>query len=209
MPWRPENHESLALYVLEGNRPDVARVEGVSSVVAHHEDLTLGYRHRTKGASVWGLLVNVGLLLRLAIHQEHPVLNQDFVSWQSYNPLYQILLTCLGATLAALEDYDVVALGLVEAVDELVDEDPISYFKGRDHALRRDPESLQDERAYEAEDQSEGDEEHDQELDPALGLLGDGLSFGIVRHRTSNLSAAWLAHTHFYTTAQRCPRSFR
>ena len=205
VPWGPENYESLPLYVLEGNRPDEARVEGISSVVAHHKDLTFGYRHRTEGASVRGALVNVGFLLALAVHEEHAVLDRDFVSWQSYNPLYQILLATLGATLDALKDYDVVVLGLVEAVDELIDEDPVSYLKGRYHALRRDPESLYDERAYETEDQSEGDQEYNQELDQALGLWGHGLSFGILRQRASNLSAAWLVHTHFYTTAQRYP----
>jgi len=192
--WGPENYESLALYILEGNRPDEARVEGVSPIVAHHKDLTFGYHHRTKGASIWGLLVNVGLLLTFAVHEEHAVLNLDFVSWQSYNPLYQILLVTLGATLDALEHYDVVPLGLVEVVDESIDEEPIFYFKGRYHALRRDPESLYEERAYETEDQSEGGEEYDPELDQALeqalGLWGYGLSFGIVRHRASNLSAA-------------------
>src|SRR4051794_7544056 len=164
IPWGPEDHERLTLYVLQGNRPNVARVAGVGPVVTHHEDLALGHHRRPEGTRIWELFVNVGLLLAFAVDQERPVLNRDFVSWQPYDALYQILLAALGATLVALKNYDVVPLGRVEAIDELVDEDSISYLKGRDHALRRDPEGLQDERTYEAEDQGEGDDEEDQEL---------------------------------------------
>jgi hypothetical protein len=126
-----------------------------------------------------------------------PVLNRDFISWEPYDALYQVLLAALGATLHALEDYDIVPLGRVEAMDKLVDEDSISYLKGRDHALGRDPEGLQDERAYEAEDQGEGNEEYDQELHQSLGILGRVLFlFGIlIRQCGSNLRPAWLAYT--------------
>jgi len=153
VPWWPEDHERLTLYVLQGNRPDEARVARVGPVVTHHEDLALGHHRRAEGTRIRGSFVNVGLLLALAVDKECPVLNRDFVSWQPYNALYQILLATLGATLDALEDYDVVPLGRVKAVDEFVDENSISYLKGRDHALRRDPEGLQDERAYEAENE--------------------------------------------------------
>jgi hypothetical protein len=208
VPWWPEDHERLTLYVLQGNRSDVARVAGVGPVVAHHEDLALWHHRRPEGTRIGGLFVNVGLLLAFAVDEERPVLHRDFVSWKPYDALYQILLAPLGATLEALEDYDVVPLGRVEAVDELVDENSISYLKGRDHALRRDPEGLQDERAYEAEDQGEGDEQDDQELDqPVLGLWGRMLSLSVIpRRRDSTPSPAWLAHTPSYTTAQKYPR---
>src|SRR5918993_249163 len=198
LPWWPKDHERLTLYVLQGNRPDVARVAGVGPVITHHEHLVLGHHRRPEGTRIRGSFVNVGLLLAFAVDEERPVLNRDFVSWQPYDALYQILLAALGGTLHALEDYDVVPLGRVEAIDELVDEDSISYLKGRDHALRRDPEGLQDERAYEAEDQGEGDEEDDQELDQTvLGLWGRMLLslLVILTGRDSTPSPAWLAYT--------------
>ena len=137
-------------------------------------------------------MINVGLLLTLAIHKEDPVSNRNFVSWQPYNALYQILLATLGATLNALEDYDVVALGLIEAVDELADEKALANLKGWDHALRRDVEGLDDERAYEAKDQREGDEEYNQELQQQPPARSEeALSLGIAsRRRACNLSPA-------------------
>ena len=120
MPRWPEDYESFALDVFQRHRPEKARVKGVSSIVAHHKHLVLGDCRWIRGASVGEAWVEVGLLLTLAIHKEHPILNQDFVSWQPYNALYQVLLATLGATLKALEDYEVVPLGLMEAVDELV-----------------------------------------------------------------------------------------
>ena len=200
MPWWPEDYESLALDVFERHRPKKARVAGVSSIVAHQEHFALGHRHWSKGAGVGQAWVNVGLLLTLTIHKEHPVLNRDFVSWQPYNTLYQILLATLGAIPNALEDYDVVPLGFMEAVDELIDENPVAYLKRWDHALRRDVESLDDERAYEAEDESEGDEEYNQKLPEAPALSWQVPSLGILRHGASNLSSAWVAHTHSYST---------
>src|SRR5215213_3427405 len=88
----------------------------------------------------------------------------------------------------------------MEAVDELVDENPVAYLKRWDHALRWDVESLDDERAYEAEDESEGDEEYNQKLPEAPALSWQVPSLGILRHGASNLSSAWVAHTHSYTT---------
>jgi hypothetical protein len=204
VPWWPEDHERLTLYVLQGNRPDIARVAGVGPVVTHHEDLALWHHRPPEGTRIRGLFVNVGLFLAFAVDEERPILNRDFISGQPYDALYQILLAPLGATLFALEDYDVVPLGRVEAIDELVDEDSISYLKGGDHALRRDPEGLQDERAYEAEDQGEGDEEDDQELDqPVLGLWGRMMSLLVILGRyDSTPSPDWLAYTPSYTTAQ-------
>src|SRR5215218_765550 len=99
-----------------------------------------------------------------------------------------------------LLNYDVVPLGFMEAVDELVDENPVAYLKRWDHALRRDVESLDDERAYEAEDESEGDEEYNQKLHQAPALSWHVPSLGILRHGASNLSSAWVAHTHSYST---------
>src|ERR687890_690369 len=200
MPWWPEDYESLALDVFERHRPEKARVAGFSSIVAHHEHFALGHRHWSKGAGVGQAWVEVRLLLTLAIHKEHPVLNRNFVSWQTYNALYQILLATLGAIPNALEDYDVVPLGFMEAVDELVDKNPVAYLKRWDHALRRDVESLDDERAYEAEDESEGDEEYNQKLHQAPALSWQVPYLGILRHGASNLSSAWVAHTHSYTT---------
>ena len=160
VPRWPEDKEGFALDILKGNRPEKAGIEGVSSVVPHHEEFTLGDRYWPEGASVWGLVINIWLLFSFPVHEEHTVLNRDFVSWQPYNALYQILLATLGATLNALEDHDVVPLGLVEAVDELIDEQAVTYLKGRYHALRGDVEGLDDEWAYEAEDEHKGDDEN-------------------------------------------------
>src|ERR671920_61799 len=198
MHWRPEDYESLALDVFERHRPEKARVTRVSSIVAHQEHFALGHRQWSKGAGVGQAWVNVGLLLTLTIHKKHPVLNRDFVSWQPYNTLYQILLATLGAIPNTLEDYDVVPLGFMEAVDELVDKNPVAYLKRWDHALRRDVESFDDERAYEAEDQSEGDEEYNQKLHQASALSWRVPSLGILRHGASNLSSAWVAYTLVY-----------
>src|SRR5215212_8726951 len=87
--------------------------------------------------------------------------------------LDQVLFRREAASLDALEDDDVPALGFREAVDELVDEHPVPDPERGDHALRGDVEGLHDERPDEAEDQRERDDQYDQELqDAAVSLLG-------------------------------------
>src|SRR5215216_1772036 len=65
---RPEDHERLALDVLEGHRPEKARVAGVGPVVAHREDVARGYRGGAVEAVVRESGVDVGLFLALAVH---------------------------------------------------------------------------------------------------------------------------------------------
>src|SRR3990170_8232278 len=158
--WRPEGRERFALYVLDGNRPEDTRVGRVRPVVPHHEDLPLGQPRRAKEAVVRDPVVEVGFILRLLVHAQHATTNRDAVPRYGHDALYQVLLP----TVHALEDHHVAPLGLGEAVDELVHEDPVSHQQCRHHALRGDIESFEDEGAHEAEDQGEGNYQYDQEL---------------------------------------------
>src|SRR5215217_2156016 len=175
---RPEDRERLALDALDGRRSEKARVAGVGPVVAQNNDHAFRHSHRVEGAA--GDLVldvgppDVGLLQTLEVHIYVAVVESDMVPRQPYHALYQVLLAVLGA----LEDDDVAPLGLGEAVDELVDEYPVSDLERRDHALRRDVESLEDVRAHEAEDQGEGDDEYDQELHEAPAFFGRAALLG-------------------------------
>src|SRR5215217_9695409 len=118
--------------------------------------MVLGHRGLGVEAPVGKLLVRVRLLLRLTVHEELATPDGDLVSRQSDDPLYQVLV----GVIDALEDYDVSAPGLREAVDELVHKHPVADLERRDHAARGNPEGIHEERPDETEDQSEGDEQY-------------------------------------------------
>ena len=71
----------------------------------------------------------------------------------------------------ALEDHHVAPLGIGEAVDELVRQDPVSHQQCRHHALRGDAKRFEDEGAHDAEDQHEGDQDGEAELGEARPSL--------------------------------------
>src|SRR4028118_1441892 len=172
---RPEAQEGPALHVPFGERLEDAGVRRVGPVVAHNEDVVLRDGGRGEEALVRELLVRVGLLLGLPVHDEAPRADRYSVAGEADDALYEVRVRVVDA----LEDDDVAALGLGEAVDELVHEDPAVDLERRDHAPRGDPERLDHERPDEAEDEREGDDEDDEVLDdaPALLLAGRAVLF--------------------------------
>src|ERR671911_74259 len=102
------------------------------------------------------------------VHEELATLDGDLVSRQSDDPLYKVLV----GVIDTLEDYDVSAPGVCEAVDELVHEYPVADLERRDHAARGNPEGLHDEWPDEAEDQRERYKQYDQVLERPSTLLG-------------------------------------
>src|SRR5918912_2312314 len=144
---RPEAQEGFAFYVLLGEWSEHPRVCGVSAIVAHHEDVVLRDGRLCEGACVGELVVGVWLLLALSIDVERAVPFGDLIFGQGDDALYEVLV----GVVYAPEDYYVAALGLREAVDELVDQHPVADLEGWDHAAGRDPERLHDERPDEAE----------------------------------------------------------
>src|SRR5918997_4318198 len=190
---RPEAQEGFAFYVSLRDGAEEARVAGVRAIIPHHEDVALRDGRRGGGAAVGELLVHVGFPLGLPVYQQPAAPDRDLVPRHAHHALYEVLSRRLFgpivaeeagdaldrvllrrelASLDALEDDDVPALGLREAVDELVDEHPVANPQGRDHALRGDEEGLDDERPDEAEDQRERDEQDDEELDDAPAFFG-------------------------------------
>src|SRR5918994_6705125 len=165
----PEDHERLALDVLYGHGAEEARVARVGPVVPHHENLPFRYPRRAVRSAVQGPTVSdVGLLLWLAVHVQHAVDDRHPISRRADDAFDQVFPIALHA----LKDDDVATLGLPEAVDELVDEDPVADLQRRYHALRRYVERFENERPDEAEDQGEGDHEYDQELEKSPTLFG-------------------------------------
>src|SRR5918998_2257984 len=165
---RPEERERLTLYVLDGHRPEDARVGRIRPVVPHYEDLPLRQPHRAKEAVVRNPAVEVGFILRLFVYAQHAPTHLDLVPRPPHYALYQILFPAVHA----LEDHHVSLFGLREAVDELVHEDPVAHLQGGHHALRGDAKRLEDKGAHEAKNQHEGDCKYDQKLHEAPGLLG-------------------------------------
>jgi hypothetical protein len=164
--------ERLALDVLDRHRAEEARVARVGAVVPHREDTSLRDHRRAEEARVGELLVHVGLVLDLAVDGELTVADGYLVALDGYYPLDQVVPAAIFVGLDALEDDHVSALGVLEAVDEFVDEHPVADFERRDHAPRRDVKRLDDERPDEPEDEREGDEQDEEELqEPAPTLL--------------------------------------
>src|SRR5918997_2406248 len=164
---RPEAQEGLALYVLLGQGAEDAGVRRVGPVVAHHEDVVLRDRGRGEKGPVGELLVRVGLLLGLPVHDEAPGADRYPVAGEADDALYEVRILVV----YALEDNDVPALGLGEAVDKLVHEDAVVYLERRDHAAGGDPERLHHEGPDKAEDEGEGDDEYDEVLEDAPALF--------------------------------------
>src|SRR5918997_2405204 len=115
---RPEERERLTLYVLDGHRPEDARVGRVRPVVPHYEDLPLRQPHRAKEAVVRNPAVEVGFILRLFVYTQHAPTNRDAVPRHPHHALYQVLLP----PVHALENHPLSPFRLGEAVDELVHE---------------------------------------------------------------------------------------
>src|SRR5829696_5811521 len=159
----PEAYERLALYVLDGQRPKHPGVRRVRPVVPHYEDLPLRQPRRAKEAVVRDLAVEVGFILRLFVYAQHAPTNHDLVPRYPHYALYQVLFPAVHA----LEDHHVSSLGLGEAVDELVHEDPVAHLQGGHHALRGDAKRLEYKRAHEAKNQHEGDQDGKAELGKA------------------------------------------
>src|SRR4028119_979816 len=86
---RPEAQEGLALYVLLRKRAEDAGVRRVGPVVAHHEDVVLRDRGRGEEAPVGELLVRVGLLLGLPVHDEAPRADRDPVAGEADDAAYE------------------------------------------------------------------------------------------------------------------------
>src|SRR5215210_3528910 len=95
---RPEAHERLTLDVLVGNRSEEARVAGVGPVVPHREDTTLRHPCWAKEAAVVREpLVDIGIILHLAVHTQHAVLDRDFVPRHGHDAFDQVFLPTLYA----------------------------------------------------------------------------------------------------------------
>src|SRR5918998_2401404 len=88
---RPEERERLALYVLDGDRPEDARVGRVGPVVPHYEDLPLRQPRRAKEAVVRNPAVEVGFILRLFVYAQDAPTHLDLVPRHPHYALYQIL----------------------------------------------------------------------------------------------------------------------
>ena len=82
------------------------------------------------------------------------------------------------------KDHDVSPLGRLKALDELVDQHPVTHLQGRRHALGGDVVRVHDKRLYDPKDQGDADEELRQEIEgkrellPLLLLLS-GVAIGV------------------------------
>ncbi len=165
---RPEDHKRLALYTFYGNRPKKARVARVAPVVPHHKDLAGRHLNRTVIATIWERVVDVRLFPAFVVHKEHTVADPDLISRHAHDALYQLFPIALDT----LEDNYITPLRLREAIDKLVDKDPVTDLKGWDHALCRYVESLDDEGSNKAEHQSEGNQQYNKKLKEPSALFG-------------------------------------
>src|SRR5688500_99790 len=123
---RPIDGKDGADEILAAHGSPLAAVAGLSTVVAHHEVL-VGPERPLRTVEAGRAPVHVGLLERRPVHAQEAAPLRDGVAREADEPLDERAAgaAALDGLLRRLEDDDVAALGVAEAVDEAVGEDAV------------------------------------------------------------------------------------
>ncbi len=171
----PEAEHRPAVDVLLRHLAPAAAVVAAAAVVPEHEVVALADLRRREAVDVPEALGQVRLARRHAVHHEPPRPDLDQVSGKPHHALDEGHRGVTGVP----EHHHVPSLDRMEAVDELVDHDPLAVEEKGFHARALHPESLGDESDQE-EAEEDGDREVVEELPhrtqdaPAGGPEGDG-----------------------------------
>src|SRR4051812_33008226 len=189
---RPVGEEGMTDDPLLGDRPPVAAIVALPTVVAHHKKVARRNRDGLRQIAqvvASRALVDVGLVQRLAVDVRVVVADVELVARKADHALDEVAVGALVGRLRAgvavlglardaalvrigarrrLEDDDVPARGVAEVGPDPVDQDALTDFERGDHRRARDAERLHEEGLDpDRETQRHRDDHH--ELDERVG----------------------------------------